>query len=98
MLSDKLKEETKTNHQILEKALVGQLKAIRSQQEYANLLRLFYGYFGGLEVKITEAIDKDLLPDNAERRKTEAIADDITFLGGDVPAKAEGDDLPRINN
>ncbi|MCO5936601.1 biliverdin-producing heme oxygenase [Mucilaginibacter sp. RB4R14] len=98
MLSDKLKEETKANHQILEKRLVSQLKAIRSQQEYANLLKLFYGYFGGLEVKINQAIDKNLLPDNDERRKTQAIADDITALGGDVPAKADCDALPRIKN
>ncbi|MET3978166.1 heme oxygenase [Mucilaginibacter sp. UYP25] len=98
MLSDKLKEETKTNHQILEKALVGNLKAIRSAQEYINLLKLFYGYFGGLEVKIERSINKTLLPDNDDRRKTQAIANDITNLDGEVPAKANGDSLPRITN
>jgi heme oxygenase len=98
MLSDKLKEETKHNHQILEKALIGNLKAIRSQQEYANLLKLFYGYFGGLETRINETIDTSLLTDSRERRKTQAIADDILELGGTVPANANGDDLPAINN
>ncbi|WP_454804142.1 biliverdin-producing heme oxygenase [Mucilaginibacter phyllosphaerae] len=97
MLSDKLKEETKTNHQILEKALVGQLKAVRTTQEYANLLKLFYGYFGGLETRINEVIDTNLLPDSTERRKTQAIADDIKALGGEAPDTATGDDLPTIN-
>lgn len=98
MLSDKLKEETKTNHQILEKALVGKLKAIRSVEEYADLLKLFYGYFGGLEIKINQSINKTLLPDNKERRKTQAIADDIIALGGNIPTKADGNNLPRITN
>ncbi len=98
MLSDKLKEETKQNHQVLEKALVGRLKAIRSPQEYANLLKLFYGYFGGLEVLINKAIDSTMLTDSVQRRKTQAIADDILTLSEDVPIKATGDDLPRIND
>jgi heme oxygenase len=98
MLSDKLKEETKHNHQVLEKALVSQLKAIRSPQEYAGLLKLFYGYFGGLETLINEAIDNSVLTDSGQRRKTRAIANDILALGNDVPAKATGDDLPTIKN
>jgi heme oxygenase len=97
MLSDKLKEETKTNHQILERALVGQLKAIRSKEEYARLLKLFYGYFGGLETQINQHINAQLLPDNEERRKTQALANDLQFLGSDVPAKADGNALPTIH-
>ncbi|MES2265278.1 MAG: biliverdin-producing heme oxygenase [Bacteroidota bacterium] len=98
MLSDRLKEETKTNHQILEKALVARMKAIRSTQGYADLLKIFYGYFGGLEEKLNQTIDKTLLPDNDKRRKTQAIADDITALGSEVPPKADRDHLPQINN
>lgn len=98
MLSDKLKEETKHNHQVLEKALIARLKAIRSPQGYADLLKLFYGYFGGLEVLINKAIDSNVLTDSAQRRKTQAIANDVLVLGSDVPAKAVGNDLPGINN
>ncbi|MFA6245491.1 MAG: biliverdin-producing heme oxygenase [Mucilaginibacter sp.] len=98
MLSDKLKEETKQNHQILEKALIGRLKSIRSAQEYAGLLKLFYGYFGGLETQINKTIDGTLLTDSTQRRKTQAIADDILALGDGVPAKATGNYLPRIND
>lgn len=98
MLSDKLKEETKNNHHQLEKVLVGKLKAIRSADEYAALIKLFYGYFGGLETKIESVIDTTHLPDSADRRKTHALANDLTFLGAGVPARAEGDALPVINN
>ena len=98
MLSDKLKEATKQNHQQLEKTLVGKLKAIRSANEYAALLKLFYGYFGGLEQKINRVIDAEFLPDHTERRKTKAIADDLLSLQSDIPEKAAGDALPVIEN
>jgi heme oxygenase len=97
MLSEKLKETTKQNHQQLEKVLVGKLKAIRSAQEYADVLKLFYGYFGGLELRINEVIDAGLLFDNVERRKTQSIANDLQYLGSEIPAPAPGDDLPLIN-
>jgi heme oxygenase len=98
MLSEKLKEETKTNHQILEKELIGRLKAVGSVQEYTSLLGLFYGYFGGLETSINSVIDINQLPDSNQRRKTQAIADDINALDGTVPEKATGDALPHISS
>jgi heme oxygenase len=98
MLSEKLKENTKQNHQQLEKVLVGKLKAIRSAGEYASLLKLFYGYFGGLEVEINKVLDAGLLPDNAERRKTQCLANDLRYLASEVPAKATGDDLPALHS
>ncbi|WP_374948609.1 biliverdin-producing heme oxygenase [Mucilaginibacter sp.] len=98
MLSDKLKEETKSNHQQLEKVMVGKLRAIRSKEEYADVLKLFYGYFGGLEMEINKVIDASLLPDNADRRKTQSLADDLQSLGAAVPVKASGDDLPVLTS
>jgi heme oxygenase len=98
MLSEKLKEETKQNHQQLEKALIGQLKAIRKPEEYAALLKLFYGYFGGLEEKINEAIDEAQLPDKDGRRKTQSLANDLEYLKSNVPLKATDDDLPQITD
>lgn len=97
MLSDKLKEATKTNHQQLEKVLVGKLKAIRSAEGYADVLKLFYGYFGGLELLINNTIGDDILPDNAERRKTQSLANDLQFLGSEIPTKATVDELPALN-
>lgn len=98
MLSERLKQQTKSNHQQLEKVLVSKLRAMRSTDDYAGVLKLFYGYFGGLEGEINKVIDTSLLPDSAERRKTQSLADDLEFLGASVPEKADGDALPVLNS
>jgi len=98
MLSEKLKIQTLTNHQQLEKMLIGRMKAMRSAQDYINLLQLFYSYFGGLETLIDKYIGSDQLPDHAERRKSAALVNDITALGGSAEPLASGNDLPAIEN
>jgi heme oxygenase len=98
MLSEKLKEKTKLNHQLLEKKLVGKLKAMRSKQDYTELLALFYSFFGGLELAIDQHIDTSHLPDYPQRRKTAALAHDITELGAGLPVLAGGNEIPPINN
>ena len=98
MFTDKIKEATLTPHQQVEKTLVGKMKAIRSMEGYVDLLKTFYGYFGGLERQINEYINPSHLEDYNQRRKTTAMADDIKTLGGDLPATANGNDLPAINN
>lgn len=98
MLSEKLKAETLTNHQQLEKMLVGRMKSVRSAQDYIDLLQLFYSYFGGLETRINQFISEEQLPDYADRRKSAALAKDITDLGGTPVTLADGDSLPQIEN
>lgn len=98
MFTDKLKEETLTQHQQVEKTLVGKMKAIRSAGDYIDLLKIFYGYFGGLEQKIKSYINQSQLEDYNKRRKTDAMGDDIEALGGTLPATASDNDLPAINN
>ncbi|MBS7565454.1 biliverdin-producing heme oxygenase [Mucilaginibacter sp. Bleaf8] len=98
MLAEKLKTDTLVNHQQLEKMLVSRMKGIRSKLEYVELLQLFYGYFGGLEEKINPYIGINELPDYAQRRKSAALAADISALGGTPAAKATGTDLPEITN
>lgn len=98
MLADQLKKDTLTNHQQLEKMLVGRMKAIRSTQDYINLLQVFYSYFGGLEQQIDHYITEQIMPDYADRRKSAALANDIESLGGQPIAKAGTDALPQINN
>lgn len=98
MFTEKIKEATLTNHQQVEKILVGKMKAMRSKQDYINLLHIFYSYFGGLEQKIKPNINQVNLPDHAERRKTDAIAHDLIQLGSAKPAFAYDAGLPVINN
>lgn len=89
MLSTTIKEATKEAHQQLEKKVVQKLKAIRSNQDYADLLRHFYAYFNHLEKAIAPFITADLLPDYAQRRNSSFLKSDIEALGGNV------DNLPE---
>lgn len=98
MLADILKKDTLSNHQQLEKMLVGRMKAIRTTADYIDLLQLFYSYFGGLEKQIDQHLDQDLLPDYAQRRKSASLVQDIEALGGKPGQTATGAALPVINN
>jgi heme oxygenase len=98
MLSEKLKEATKTNHQLLEKKLITNIRSIQTAEDYAKLIALFYGFFGGMEAKINEEIDPEKLPDYMQRRKATALADDLIELGAAMPALANGNELPPIAN
>lgn len=98
MFTEKLKEATLYNHQQTEKILVAKMRNMVSKQDYVALLSDFYAYFGGIECQIAHFIDTSNLADYLERRKTAAIADDINALGGTVPLKAEGNNLPKIDN
>ncbi|GAA4927599.1 biliverdin-producing heme oxygenase [Mucilaginibacter defluvii] len=98
MLSEKLKDETKTYHHQTEVALIGRIKAISNKDDYASLLKMFYGYFGGLEKHIDAAIDTTLIDDYHQRRKTSAIAEDLEALNENVPVVADGDSLPVLTN
>lgn len=98
MLSEKIKENTKTNHQSLEKKLIVRIRSIKNEKEYTNLLALFYSYFGGLELAINKHLDFSHLPDYSRRRKTSALANDLTQLGVPLPELASISDLPEISN
>jgi len=96
MLTEKIKTATQHSHQETEKILVGKMKTMRSVNDYAGILKLFYGYFGGLEQQIEKYINADNLSDYNERRKTAAVADDLVALGHALPNKAANNELPII--
>ena len=98
MLSEKLKEFTQHNHQLLEKKLVMKIKLVNNVQDYARLLQLFYGFFGGLELAIDSKINPLFLPDYATRRKSAALAIDLVKMQTTLPVRATSIALPNINN
>ncbi|MFD0748714.1 biliverdin-producing heme oxygenase [Mucilaginibacter calamicampi] len=98
MLTEKIKTATLQYHQETEKILIGKMKSMRSLNDYSAILKLFYGYFGGLEQRVDQYIDANNLSDYAGRRKTAALATDIEALGETLPRKAEGGELPTIEN
>lgn len=91
MLSQNIKESTSAAHQKLEGTVVRQLKAIRSNADYAEVLKNFYAYFNAVEKTIAPYITSEVLPDYAERRNSSHIKQDIEELGGSV------DNLPEVN-
>src|ERR1700753_1100409 len=94
MLSEILKQETLSAHQELEKKLVAKMREMKSLDDYARLLQLFFAFFGGLEKLIEPYIDEGILPDYPERRKTAAIVADLELLNSAIPATA--DELPEV--
>ncbi|MGE9313627.1 biliverdin-producing heme oxygenase [Niabella sp. CJ426] len=84
MLSNHIKEATKAPHQQLEVVVVKKLKSIRSQADYADLLKHFYAYFSKVEQAVAPYINETVLPDYAERRNSSYIKADIEALGESV--------------
>jgi heme oxygenase len=98
MLSEKLKDQTKTNHQLLEKKLIVKLKGINHKADYIKLLQLFGSYFSGLDHLISLHLNKLSLPDYGKRRKANLIAADLISLGAKPFTPAEDRLLPQILN
>ena len=88
MISTKIKEATKQAHQELEKTVVLQLKSIRSDLDYASVLKNFYAYFSAVEQAVAPYVNSSTLADINERRNSTYIKKDIEELGGHM------DDLP----
>ena len=97
MLSERIKEETRQAHQQLEKSVITELKQIRSEKDYADLLKKFHLYFSSLEKAISPFISTSVLADYTERRNSSYLRKDIQELGYEVDAAAQVE-VPGINN
>ena len=98
MLSKRLKDETLDSHQQLEKKVVTQIKAVGTPDDYAKLIRLFYGYFGGVEAAIALRPQLIFLSDYDQRRKSVALANDLKLLNSSLPVIATESSLPGLEN
>lgn len=97
MLSERIKEETRQAHQQLEKSVIAELKQIRSEKDYAELLKKFYLYFSSLENVIVPFVTTDVLSDYTDRRNSSYLKKDIQELGFDVNVDLQAA-VPSINN
>lgn len=91
MLSQNIKESTHAAHQKTEGIVVRQLKAIRSEADYAEVLKGFYAYFRAVEDRIAPFVTTAVLADLTDRRNSSYIKKDIEELGGNI------NDLPVAN-
>jgi heme oxygenase (biliverdin-IX-beta and delta-forming) len=83
---------------MLEKHLIGIIKAIRTREQYIHLLRIFYGLYQTLEVEMEQYLTNELIPDIKQRRKSDALLQDIKDLGGNEMQPAVQADIPVITN
>ncbi|NGM62224.1 biliverdin-producing heme oxygenase [Sphingobacterium sp. SGG-5] len=97
MLHQNIKENTKEAHQTLEGVVVRQLKSVRSNADYADVLKNFYAYFNTVEKAIAPFITSEVLPDYAERRNSSHIKADIEELRGTTDTLPEAV-APQVNN
>lgn len=97
MISTKIKEATQQAHQQLEKTVVLQLKGVRSNADYAQVLKNFYAYFQAVEQAIAPFVTTDTLPDLHERRNSSYIKRDIIELGSSVNELPQAT-APQISN
>lgn len=98
MLSEELKEYTKKSHVALEGRMVPSIKAIATQSDYQRLLEMMYGFYAPLEQKIDAFVNEDNMPAYNDRRKAEAILNDIKTLneGAAIEAVTLCTDLPEV--
>lgn len=97
MLHQHIKEHTHAAHQKVEGAIVRQLKGIRSEADYAEVLKGFYAYFRAVEDAIATYVTADVLPDLADRRNSSYIQKDIEELGGTIQQLPEAK-APQVTN
>lgn len=93
-----VKDSTQPLHTETENLLFPKLSSIQSADDYAAVLKAFYGYFFPLEERLLQHITPAELPDIAERRKAAAALHDLKRIGKSeafVPLCLQ---LPSIQN
>ena len=97
MTLDILREQTRQAHTALEKIIVPHIKNA-TRESYAQLLRIFYGYYKPVEDLIDTYIDDQTIPNYTDRRKAATILDDIKEMTGDNAVPQLCSHLPAITD
>ncbi len=94
---EEIKSRTKQAHKETEALLIPKLKSIKSKEDYATILGMFYGFYKPLQGQIEEYINAENLPDIKQRRKEIVLEQDIFNLH--VVKKLHiCEDLPTIHH
>lgn len=95
-IMERLKEDTKTAHQQLEKATIPFIRRSTNNEHYELLLKMFYGYFRPMEEKIQKLVPESLLQDIGERRQTVALLNDLKKIGAETASLELSAHLPEL--
>lgn len=93
----RLKSETKTAHQHLEKLTMPYIKGAKDDASYARLLQLFHGFFQPMEAQIHRILGgTGVIADLAERRQSTALQADLQTLGAAANDLQTMEELPPV--
>lgn len=98
MFNEDIKQETRKAHQELEKKVISRLKRMENAEDYGKLLANFYSYFRALEQETAKFISTEILPDIADRRKSERLLHDLETTGHPVSALPARVTIPAIKD
>lgn len=98
-LLERLKQETRTSHEDLERR-VDILNRLQTAESYRKLLETFYGVYGPLEAALTRCIPEiePWLPDVGKRMRTAALGRDLGILGNNSPEELPLADVPLLSS
>lgn len=80
-VAHRLKIETEEAHVKTEQILSPRMTSIKNYDDYALILKMFYGYFSVLDKSIGDFITTNVLPDIRERRNSFFILKDLEAIG-----------------
>lgn len=98
MIIDKLRQSTAEIHKELDSWLMPVFKNVDNAEKYSKLLKAFYSYYAPLMERISVELDTQYLPDFSQRRKPDAILNDLDSLNKNDTSTTMATQLPEINN
>jgi heme oxygenase len=93
-----LKKETAARHIDVEKTMNPLIQDIRSVDDYASLLKIFFGFYFPLQNKISHFVTATDLADINERNLALLVLEDLHSLGQPVTDLSTCSNLPEISN
>jgi heme oxygenase len=96
LLIDELRNSTKQAHLDLDHKVYPIIQQVRSTEDYAKLLDIFYSYFKPLYGQIDQLLPATAIPDHENRRKPEWILTDKKAMGIATAEPALCTNLPQL--
>ena len=97
-LAHRLKHETAEAHAKTEEILSPKLSSIKNYDDYACILKMFYGFFFFLEDSVQSYIRANILPDIGERRNSKFILKDLEAISSSTKQLAICNAVPEIRS
>jgi len=94
---DQLRHTTRQSQACLEKTFISKLRALRTAEDYAQLLGTLHDFYSPVEALVMSHVDSNFLPDVQERRKVKALVSDLADLNITHVVRCPPH-LPRIIN